>query len=257
MLLSSLHEALGQECVCDRQSQQLPWGGIVANRWYSGSAMKTRRQHCSIAMIDRPVPRCHRVVVGLKNSSRHGPLSGKNHQGVYTLIIRSMRPHRIKVGERLSIVLERSTYLYTGSALGRGSTSLEWRLGRHMSRKKRQFWHVDRILSCGSTRLVSVVLARTGSRVECRVNTVLLGIPDVRSSTKRVGSSDCKCQSHLLAAKCGPYAVQLRVASCYASLGLDPFVLKSPRTYGSSVHSNRAAGVGNYCNAVSNALNRS
>lgn len=193
----------------------------------------------------------------MKNSACHNRLSRKNHQGVYTLIIRAIRSRRIKVGERLSVALERGSYLYTGSALGRGSTSLEWRLGRHMSRKKRQFWHVDRILSSDSAHLVSVVLAMTKSRIECRVNTALLGIPDIGLSSRGVGSSDCKCQSHLLAAKCGSYALQRRVVSCYASLGLDPFVLKSPRTYASWLHSNKAAGVGNYRSAVSNALNKS
>jgi Uri superfamily endonuclease len=195
--------------------------------------------------------------LGLRNSACHGPSVRKNHQGVYTLIIRSVRPRGIMVGRRLSIVLERGSYLYTGSALGRGSTSLEWRLSRHMSREKKQFWHVDRILSSDSARLVSAIVARTRSRVECSVNTALLGDSDVRVLTKGVGSSDCRCESHFLAAKCGLYALQRKVISCYAGLGLDPYVLKGSGTYGPRVHGTRGAEVENHRNTDSNALIRS
>jgi Uri superfamily endonuclease len=168
----------------------------------------------------------------LKNSVRHGPSAERNYQGAYTLIIRSGRPHRITVGRHLSIVLERGLYLYTGSALGRGSTSLEWRLSRHLSRDKKNFWHIDRILASDSAYLVSAIVARTKSRVECRVNTALLGDPSIRVLLKGIGSSDCKCESHFLMARCELDALQRKVRSCYASLGFRPHVFKDLGTHG-------------------------
>ncbi len=168
----------------------------------------------------------------MKNRACHGPSTERNHQGAYTLIIRSGQPRRITVGRHLSVVLERGLYLYTGSALGRGSTSLEWRLSRHLSREKKHFWHIDRILSSDSACLVSAIVARTKSRVECRVNTALLRDSNIRVLAKGIGSSDCKCESHFLMARCGLDALQRKVRSCYASLGFRPYVLKDLGTHG-------------------------
>jgi len=168
----------------------------------------------------------------LKNSAHHGPSAERNQQGAYTLIIRSSQPRRITVGRHLSVVLERGLYLYTGSALGRGSTSLEWRLSRHLSREKKNLWHIDRILASDSTCLVSAIVASTKSRIECRVNTVLLRDPSIRVMLKGIGSSDCKCESHFLMARCGLDALQRKVRSCYAGLGFRPHVFKDLGTHG-------------------------
>ncbi len=151
-----------------------------------------------------------------------GPTIHKNHQGVYTLIIRSTVPHKVAVGRHLSVFFQRGLYLYTGSALGRGSTSLEGRIRRHLGRKKKNFWHVDRILSSGSTRVVSVVFAKTRSKLECEVNVILLRDPDIEVLTKGIGSSDCRCESHLLTARCPLGVLRQKVRSCYARLRLRP-----------------------------------
>ena len=75
---------------------------------------------------------------------------------VYTLIIRLRRPCRVNIGKHVSPVLKQGLYLYIGSAMGRGSTSLEARIRRHLTRDKRRFWHIDRILACKSSQSSSL-----------------------------------------------------------------------------------------------------
>ena len=146
-------------------------------------------------------------------------------RGVYTLIIRSAQSRRIRVGGRV-LVFKKGLYLYTGSALGRGPTSLERRISRHLGRRKRNFWHIDRVLSSSSLRVVSVVFANTTSKMECKVNTALLKESGIRVLARGIGSSDCRCESHFLTARCTSVVLQRRVRSCYIELGLRPRTLE-------------------------------
>jgi Uri superfamily endonuclease len=164
--------------------------------------------------------------------SREKRSNQKNQRGVYTLIIRSAQAGRIEVGGRPLVLLERGLYLYTGSALGRGSTSLEGRISRHLSRKKRNFWHIDRVLSSSSVRVVSVVFAKTTSKMECRVNTALLKEPRIGVVARGVGSSDCRCESHFLMARCTLRVLRCKVRLCYVRLGLRPRIVEDQRTVG-------------------------
>ena len=152
-------------------------------------------------------------------------------RGVYTLIIRLAAPCSIAVGRHLSVLFKRGLYLYTGSALGRGSTSLEGRISRHLSRHKNDFWHIDRILSSDSRYAVSVIFAKTTSKAECRVNRALLMDPNIGVLTKGIGSSDCKCESHFLATGRTLSVLRRKVRLCYTSLGLRPRTLKCRRTH--------------------------
>jgi Uri superfamily endonuclease len=153
-------------------------------------------------------------------------------RGVYTLIIRSVQSRGIKVGGRLPVFLERGLYLYTGSALGRGSTSLEGRISRHLSRKKKNFWHIDRILLSNSVRVVSIVFAKTTSKMECRVNTALLKESGTEVPARGIGSSDCRCESHFLMARYTSGVLRGKVRLCYIRLGLRPRMLEDHRTVG-------------------------
>jgi Uri superfamily endonuclease len=156
-------------------------------------------------------------------------------RGVYTLIIRSCKPRRITVGRHLSVFLERGLYLYTGSALGRGSTSLEGRISRHLSREKKHFWHIDRILSSDSARVVSVIFASTTSRMECKVNTALLKDSGIGVPMRGVGSTDCRCEAHFLMARCTLGLLRQKVRLCYTGLGVRPRMLEDHRMVGSAI----------------------
>ena len=147
-------------------------------------------------------------------------------RGVYTLIIRSADRRRIRVGRHLFVLLEQGLCLYIGSGQGLGSTSLERRIGRHLSQKKKTFWHIDRILSSDSTHVVTIIFARTTRKAECRVNAALLKDPDIAVLAKGVGSSDCKCESHFLTAKCELSVLREKVRRHYIRLALHPHVLR-------------------------------
>jgi Uri superfamily endonuclease len=170
----------------------------------------------------------------LSRESIKGPLIKKNHQGVYTLIIRSSQRSRITVGRHLTILLKRGLYLYSGSALGRGSTSLEHRINRHLAQEKTHFWHIDRILSSGSTRVILVVFAKTTSKTECKLNKALLKDSGIGVPTKGVGSTDCECESHFLVTRYSLSVLQKKVKSCYSRLGLRPHTLSGPEITGSA-----------------------
>jgi Uri superfamily endonuclease len=150
-------------------------------------------------------------------------------RGVYTLIIRLARPCKASILKHAPVVVDRGLYLYTGSASGRGSTSLEGRIRRHLKREKKEFWHVDRILACKSAHVVSVVYAVTTSKSECRVNAALLKDTNIRAPFKGLGSSDCRCESHFLEARGSLPSLRQKVRSCYAGLGLRPQVVRTLR----------------------------
>jgi Uri superfamily endonuclease len=155
-------------------------------------------------------------------------------RGVYTLIIRSSRPSRITVGRHLTMLLKRGLYLYTGSALGRGSTSLEHRINRHLAREKTHFWHIDRILSSGSTRVVLVVFAKTTGKMECKLNKAFLKDSGIGVPMKGVGSTDCGCESHFLVTRYTLNVLRKKVKSCYSRLGLRPHTLMHLKIAGSA-----------------------
>jgi len=150
-------------------------------------------------------------------------------RGVYTLIIRSTERRKVPVGKHLSVSFQRGLYLYTGSALGQGSSSLEGRIGRHLSREKKNFWHIDRVLSSDSAHVVSVIFAKTPSKAECKVNTALLRDSGIDALAKGIGSSDCRCESHFLMAKCTLGVLRQKVRSSYTGLGLRPHELEDHR----------------------------
>ena len=156
--------------------------------------------------------------------------SHKKHQGVYTLIIRLSGPCVTTAGENLPVSLRRGLYLYTGSALGRGSTSLEGRISRHLRRAKKEFWHIDCILACKHAQIVSVVFAKTTRKAECTVNAAILHSPNIRVTCEGVGSSDCRCNSHLLAADGPLRSAEEVVRSSYARLMLRPQIFRDFRT---------------------------
>jgi len=151
-------------------------------------------------------------------------------KGVYTLIIRFAKPCKTRIGRHRSVALPQGLYVYTGSGVGPGSTSLEGRVHRHLRRKKRKFWHVDRILACKPAKIMSVVLAETVAGLECRVNAALTRDPHFRVLQSGIGSSDCRCESHFLLAKESVRPLLRRVRSHYLKLRLTPRVLRNPNT---------------------------
>jgi len=94
----------------------------------------------------------------------------------------------IRVGALGELDFKAGYYAYTGSALN----SLESRISRHISDKKKIFWHVDYLLKFGN--IVSVWSVESDKRLECNTG---VRYASITASVKGFGSSDCKCRSHL------------------------------------------------------------
>ena len=111
-------------------------------------------------------------------------------KGTYCLIIHLKVDSTIVVGKRGSINLKKGYYVYVGSALN----SLEARLKRHLSNKKKLFWHVDYLLSHPSSEIKEIVFAVDNGKWECKLASEISkeGIEIIG-----FGCSDCKCNSHL------------------------------------------------------------
>jgi Uri superfamily endonuclease len=119
-------------------------------------------------------------------------------RGVYSLLIELEEGRAIELKRGVCWRLPKGYYVYTGSALGRGSTSLEKRLERHLSVNKKTYWHIDRLLD-GSARVVRAVYAEAATRMECKLNQKISSLLRAKA-VKGFGSSDCKygCVGHLL-----------------------------------------------------------
>ena len=114
--------------------------------------------------------------------------------GTYVLILALRAPTELRIGCLGRIQFDSPFYLYFGSAFGPGG--LEARIKHHLHPVHRAHWHIDYF------RQVAEVLCAWYSsdraRLECVWANAALPHPGV-SPVPRFGSSDCRCQSHLLA----------------------------------------------------------
>lgn len=148
-------------------------------------------------------------------------------RGAYTLIISMSKPSTVDMGRLGRRELQEGTYLYTGSGMGRGSSSLFGRIGRHIKRRKRIFWHIDYILASRRASIEDIIWAEARHKAECRLNRVTrsrLGATMIPG----VGSSDCKCQSHFayVGKKTDLDFLTKKICSSYQKLGLKPTAMR-------------------------------
>jgi Uri superfamily endonuclease len=119
-------------------------------------------------------------------------------EGTYTILLAVTRATNVRFGRLGNAKVGKGYYLYTGSALGRASVSLEGRLKRHSQISKKSRWHVDYLTSSPFCRVKGAVCLRSGRRLECSINRAvgesLLGKPIL----PRIGASDCNCSGHLM-----------------------------------------------------------
>ncbi|MFH1234062.1 MAG: GIY-YIG nuclease family protein [Candidatus Diapherotrites archaeon] len=110
-------------------------------------------------------------------------------KGIYTLLIKISRTTKAKIGSLGEITFPKGTYAYVGSA----QNSLEKRIARHKSKKKKIFWHIDYVLALKCAKIITVLYKKAGKAEECRIARKLskTGTP-----VKNFGCSDCKCESH-------------------------------------------------------------
>jgi len=148
-----------------------------------------------------------------------------DQKGVYSLIIRLETDTRIKVAKLGRINFPAGFYVYTGSAMGNGASSLRGRIMRHLSNKKKNFWHIDFFLSNKSSKVLGVVFAEA---VENKEHDVVSALKDnAKVVCSKFGASDCKrsCGSHLLYLDENPNENPEFIKEAYKKLGLEPITI--------------------------------
>jgi len=145
-------------------------------------------------------------------------------RGVYTLVIRVKRQLRKKIGKFGEYVFPPGLYVYIGSAMGEGSTSLENRLKRHFSRNKRLKWHIDYLLCDPSVELVGAIYALSERRLECELSKTIAQHPASRVIVRGFGSSDCTsgCPSHLYKIELEIHDLLKMLFKCFTSVDVEP-----------------------------------
>ena len=115
--------------------------------------------------------------------------------GTYILIIKVDRSIKnLKVGSLGKLNFQKGYYCYVGSAMGR-VTSLENRIGRHLSKKKKLRWHIDYLLARKEAKVESVIVIPSKKRLEHLVSESIERKAD--KTIEGFGSSDCRCKGNL------------------------------------------------------------
>jgi len=164
-------------------------------------------------------------VLGKFNGERMGS------KGCYSLVLRVWRPLTVKIGALGYVRFNEGFYVYVGSALGSKAQSLEKRLRRHLSSRKKMKWHIDYLLSKEGVSIEKVVMCKTTDRVECLVAKEIAKIGLHNPQLKGFGSSDCKlgCFSHIiyLGASMTVEEAVMKVLNAYNRLSLKAEILSS------------------------------
>ena len=120
-------------------------------------------------------------------------------KGTYIIALYLSNDLIIKVGVLGKILFSKGYYLYVGSAMGNlNSSSLLNRVNRHLSdsKNKKIHWHIDYLLNNKYIFISSIYLIPSSLRLECILAREINSISD--GNIQNFGSSDCKCESHLL-----------------------------------------------------------
>ena len=136
-------------------------------------------------------------------------------KGSYVLVVELDAEKRIRVGSLGVIQFPRACYAYLGSALG----GLKSRVKRHLSKDKKQKWHIDYLLT--EAKILQIILCETERRLECLLSGSLV---NELSFIPSFGSSDCRCRSHLYFASDRAYLESgIRSAITEIALPREPF----------------------------------
>ena len=114
--------------------------------------------------------------------------------GTYALLLALQAPTELQIGCLGRIQFDSPFYLYFGSAFGPGG--LEARIKHHLQPARRAHWHIDYLRQ--AAKVLGAWHSSDTARLECTWAGAALALRSV-SLVPRFGSSDCRCQSHLLA----------------------------------------------------------
>jgi len=116
---------------------------------------------------------------------------GSRTPGAYLLLFRLPRLDGVDVARLGRYDLPAGIYAYAGSALG----GLEARVGRHLAGKGTRHWHIDYLLEHAVDR--GAYILPSDRDIECELADQVAGIEGATRPIKGLGSSDCRCFSHL------------------------------------------------------------
>jgi Uri superfamily endonuclease len=114
--------------------------------------------------------------------------------GTYALILALQEPTELRIGCLGRIRFDAPFYLYFGSAFGPGG--LKARINHHLQTVRRAHWHIDYLRQVAD--VVGAWYTSDEARLECIWAESALADRGI-SRVPRFGSSDCRCESHLLA----------------------------------------------------------
>jgi len=159
-------------------------------------------------------------------------------KGVYTLLVKVKLDEWIKVG-RLGQFRFSGLYAYTGSAVGKGSTSLNGRISRHLRNEKKTRWHIDYLLRCHNAEVKSLVTSRTEVKSkECEVARNILSSIGSVAPIGKFGSSDCSCRSHLTHLEGSFHKALQTILKAYKRSGLNPRAVSRCRSSWNTIITN-------------------
>jgi len=112
-------------------------------------------------------------------------------KGIYCLLIEVKGKVKEKIGVLGEIRFRKGNYVYVGSA----QNSVEKRVGRHLRKEKKMFWHIDYLLNNKDVKVSKIFVNEGVKEEECEMakRLALFG-----EGVKGFGCSDCKCESHLI-----------------------------------------------------------
>jgi len=118
----------------------------------------------------------------------------KSRPGTYALLLALDAPVELEIGRLGQIHFESPYYMYVGSAFGPGG--LQARICHHTQPVRHSHWHIDYLRQVAD--VVGVWFSADHVGFECVWANAALAVRGA-SQVPRFGSSDCRCQSHLVA----------------------------------------------------------
>ena len=113
--------------------------------------------------------------------------------GTYVLLLSSRSTDLIQIGRLGALQLQSGFYVYVGSALGPGGVRA--RLAHHLKLARRRHWHIDYVRA--HTRVQDIWYRLDTRRLE-HIWAEHIGLAKGASvPLLGVGSTDCRCESHL------------------------------------------------------------
>jgi Uri superfamily endonuclease len=128
--------------------------------------------------------------------------------GTYALTMKLAKSAEITVGKLGTFTFHPGYYIYTGSAFGPGG--LQARVGRHLQKNKKLKWHIDYLREY--MEITDIQFAEFAKNQECEWSAKFAENGGVFPA-KGLGSSDCRCFSHLIYFNEDLYRIQ-KISEC-------------------------------------------